>query len=205
MKQYPSIETKIVDIPIYAFNKLDGNCIRTEWTKKEGFNKFGSRKVLIDESSTTLSKSILLIKEKYQEPLTKIFKDMQVPMATCFFEFYGPSSFAGFHKEGEEQTVTLLDVDIFKKGMMNPKDFIHTFGSVVDIPEVLYVGKPNSLFVESVQNGSLPKMSFEGVVCKGLPLKKGYLPTMFKIKNRAWIEKVKELHSSNPVLLKELL
>jgi hypothetical protein len=43
MKTYPSISRDIVGQPIYAFDKLDGSNIRAEWSKKNGFHKFGSR------------------------------------------------------------------------------------------------------------------------------------------------------------------
>ena len=111
MKQYPSITGQITNsLPIYAFDKLDGSNIRAEWHPKKGFWKFGSRTQLID-ATNPLGKSIPLIKEQ-EEKFTKIFKEMQIKEATCFFEFFGPSSFAGIHNWEENHQIVLIDVTI---------------------------------------------------------------------------------------------
>ena len=71
MKEYPTISTKIVDQPIYAFDKLDGSNIRAEWTKKQGFYKFGKRHGLVDETNLLLGDAKSLIQETYSEQLKK--------------------------------------------------------------------------------------------------------------------------------------
>ena len=123
MKQYPSIPGKISNVPIYAFDKLDGSNIRAEWTRKKFFHKFGRRHGLLDDSNPLLKKSIDLIKEKYERNLDGFFRRRHLDKAICFFEFHGPNSFAGYHEEGDAHTVTLIDIDVFKQGMMSPRDF----------------------------------------------------------------------------------
>ncbi len=95
---------------------------------------------------------------KYSEPLQKIFRDNRWSTATCFFEFFGPSSFAGVHIEDEVQDVVLFDVSAEKRGMLEPREFIRTFGDL-DIAKVLYHGNPTDEFVTSVRNGSLSGMT----------------------------------------------
>ena len=71
MKSYPTIEHTVShDIPVVVFDKLDGSNIRAEWNRKQKkFYKFGSRNVLLDETSSTneLSAAIPLIREKYEQ------------------------------------------------------------------------------------------------------------------------------------------
>ncbi len=188
MKTYPTITKDIQnDIHIYAFDKLDGNNIRAEWNSKRGFYKFGSRNQLIDENSKPLGNSIPIIREKYEEDLAMIFKENKWRDVICFFEYHGPNSFAGRHIEDETQTVTLFDVNPYKRGMMEPREFIRTFQHL-DIPNVLFEGRVNSIFVDKVKNSTLKGMTFEGVVCKGVNKNQ---VVRFKIKSKAWLEKLK--------------
>ncbi len=140
---------------------------------------------------------------KYSESLQKIFKDNRWSTATCFFEFFGPSSFAGVHLEDEMQDVVLFDVSAEKRGMLEPREFIRTFGDL-DIAKVLYHGNPTDEFVTSVRDGSLSGMTFEGVVCKGQYVSPG-LPLMFKVKNEAWISRVKSLYVGDEKMIAQLL
>lgn len=203
MKTYPTISTAIVSKPIYAFDKLDGSNIRTFWTRKGGFTKFGRRHALLDDSNPILKRSVDLFMNKYSESLQKIFKDNRWSTATCFFEFFGPSSFAGVHLEDEMQDVVLFDVSAEKRGMLEPREFIRTFGDL-DIAKVLYHGNPTDEFVTSVRDGSLSGMTFEGVVCKGQYVSPG-LPLMFKVKNEAWISRVKSLYVGDEKMIAQLL
>ena len=200
MKSYPSIGKKTdSEIEIYAFDKLDGSNIRAEYSQKRGFYKFGSRRCLIDENHPDLGESVALIRQKYEKDLTKIFRSQKWTGATCFFEFYGPNSFAGFHEQ-EEHTVTLFDVNVYKKGFLPPSDFIKCFGHL-DIPAVLYRGSVNPEFVKSVEESNLKGMTFEGVVCKATKKKK---IVMFKIKSKAWLNKLKNYCQNNQQLYAKL-
>ena len=196
MKEYPQIPRNIIKGSIiYAFDKLDGSNIRAEWSKKRGFYKFGSRKKLIGESDLLLGESISLINDKYGDSLPKIFNIQRWQKVLCFFEFFGPNSFAGVH-EKEPHDVILFDV--CPKGILEPKQFIKLFDDV-DIPSVLYHGKATDDFVKQVENRNLPGMTFEGVVCKGSYISPGR-PLMFKIKSKEWIKKVKERYKDKKIL-----
>ena len=201
MKSYPSISHIIrTDIPIYAFDKLDGSNIRAEWERKKGFWKHGSRRRLLSHDTPILRKSIDLIDEKYSEDLNKTFYDSKIAKAICFFEFWGPKSFAGLHEDDDDHTVTLIDVNPYKKGILEPRLFIKHFGHL-DIPRLLYRGKVNQEFARSVRAGGYD-ITFEGVVCKA---KHKNQIVMFKIKNRAWVDKVKEFYADDDRKLAELL
>lgn len=52
MKEYPSIpfwNKGTFGERVYVFEKLDGTQLRIEWSKKQGFYKFGTRGQLINE------------------------------------------------------------------------------------------------------------------------------------------------------------
>lgn len=204
MKTYPSISNKIDrHKKIYAFDKLDGSNIRAEWNPKRGFYKFGSRTQLLTNDSI-LYRSKGLIEDKYGEALNKIFHEQKYKKAIAFFEFYGPSSFAGSHNATEDQTVTLFDVSYDTKGLMEPKSFLKLFDNKVEIAQLLYEGYPDQGFLEQVINGTLEGMTFEGVICKGSYVSPGR-PLMYKIKNEDWIFKVKETYKGNEKLIQKLL
>jgi hypothetical protein len=204
MKQYPEIPKQIRDsIHIYAFDKLDGNNIRAEWSFKRGFYKFGSRNALIDENTKPLGQAVNLIKQKYEEDMAMVFKEHRWREVICFFELHGPGSFAGQHPENETQTVTLFDVNPYKEGILGPLEFIRYF-SHLDIPKVLYEGRADATFVEKVRQSTLKGMTFEGVVCKGANDKKTKIPVMFKIKSRAWLDKLKTYCSGDDSLFNKL-
>lgn len=198
MKGYPSISYKVNgNIPVYVFDKLDGSCIRAEWTSKKGFWKFGTRRRLLDETEF-LGTAIALIREKYEKDLAKIFYDNKYGRVLCFFEFWGKSSFAGNHDEYEDHTVTLIDVNPFKKGILPPKIFIDLFGHL-DIPNVVYHGKITPSFIKDIRAGKIEGVTFEGVVCKAARTKNHLI--MFKLKSREWIERVKAEHGVGSELL----
>lgn len=200
MKVYPAISKKILDnIDIYAFDKLDGSNIRVEWTSKKGFWKFGSRHQLLDETHELLGEAPSLIVEKYKDHLEPIFKENRYEKVICFFEFFGPSSFAGNHIE-EPHDVVLFDVNPYKKGIVSPSDFIGDYGHL-DIPRLLYHGKANSTFQAAVKGSELEGMTFEGVVCKGM---NGKVLRMFKIKSQKWLDKLKDFCNHDEDLFEKL-
>ena len=203
MKSYPSINGKITHQPIFAFDKLDGSNIRAEWSRKAGFYKFGSRKRLVGEDDELLGQSRELIVDTYADDLAHVFKDRRWDRAICFFEFHGPNSFAGLHEPGEPPEVTLFDVAPHRKGILEPKVFLDLFGHLKHAA-LLYQGNPNDPFIESVRKGELEGMTFEGVVCKGKNISPGR-PLMFKVKNVAWIEKVKARYANDEKALRDLL
>lgn len=203
MKQYPSISSKINgELDVYAFAKFDGSNIRVEWNPKSGFSKFGTRKRLLSEKDDHLGKAVTLFKESWEPYLPKIFaRQRWHHKVVLFFEFFGEKSFAGYHYDDDKHQLVLIDVDIYKKGLISPRDFLDIFGGLA-IPKVLYRGKCNSTFIESVRASKLEEMPFEGVVCKAHHPKRGNI--MFKVKSQAWLDKVKEKFGDKPELVEEL-
>ena len=133
MKEYPSIpaisEVSVRDgnTMVYAFEKWDGSNVRVEFSKKQGFHKFGSRRRLMDETDPMLGKAKGLILEKYTDPLAEYFKECRVDRGIAYFEFYGSSSFAGTHNPDDQHEVRLIDVELFKTGIIFPKEFLGQF------------------------------------------------------------------------------
>lgn len=202
MLEYPSIAKNIIDVPIYAYDKLDGSNIRVEWSRKNGFAKFGSRKRLLSADEKPLGESINIFNETLSDSLVEPLRKLRVERATLFFEFHGANSFAGYH-EDEEHSLTLFDVSLFKKGFMLPKEFMKSFDNAVPTTELLYYGKANSNFVNEVRNGSLDGMTFEGVVCKSQELVRNK-QVRFKIKNQAWLDKLKHKCGNDELMFEQL-
>ena len=191
MKQYPSIPKLLnTNHDIYTFDKIDGSNIRCEWTRKtKSFVKWGSRKQLLTSDQGAIANSKELISDNFLDELNRIFIDQRYDRVLSFFEVYGADSFAGNHWEGITDAV-LFDVSPYKKGMLPPREFLKLF-SEVDTPALLHRGKANSQLVDMVKASTLEGMTFEGVVCKGPYERKLGHPIMFKIKSRAWLDKLK--------------
>ena len=193
MKQYPRMDyfdKGIHGSYIYAFDKLDGSNIRCEWSRKRGWYKFGTRNVMIDERSEYFGDAVTIFLEKYGEELPKVFKRhyTNIESFVVFCEYLGENSFAGYHLD-EPKDVILFDVNAYKKGFVNPRDFIRYFGHL-HIPEIIYQGEYNSQLIADVRN-NIWKLK-EGVVCKGTLKTKGSDQVwMVKIKSNEWLERVR--------------
>lgn len=201
MKSYESIpKWRDDDIgkPVIAFDKLDGSNIRAEWNPKKGFYKFGSRHLLIDASTPLYGKAVILINEQAEE-LSKVCVAQRWQSAVLFFEFYGPGSFAGAHNPDELQVVTLIDANVYKRGIIPAREFLDLFGHL-SVPRVLFTGPLSSEVVESVREGTLEGMTFEGVVCKH----PNEANVMFKVKSKAWLDKLREQCGDDENLFKRL-
>lgn len=191
MKQYPEIPgwkkfplgTKVI-----AFDKIDGSNIRCEWSKKRGWYKFGTRTQMLDESHEHFGQAISLFQKKYADVVAQIcYDEFKVQeRIVAFVEFYGPNSFAGSHVESDTKDVILLDVDIFKKGFISPRQFIKLFRDI-EIPNIILDGNFNKEFIEKIRNNEF-NLS-EGVVVKAV--EKSKIP-MTKVKTLAWIERLKK-------------
>lgn len=192
MNLYPTINKKYnTDIYLYCFNELDGNNIYCEVSKKNGCIKFGSRKVLIDETSL-LGESINIIKSKYEKDLVDILKKERIEKADFYFEYFGPNSFAGQHDKSDVKDCVLFDASFDKNGtILEAKHFFKIFGSL-HIPNLIHQGKINEEFVNNVYDSNIEGMAFEGLVCKGQIDKKTKCPIMFKIKTKAWLDRLRE-------------
>lgn len=189
MLTYPSIPKLVTTDVIHAFDKLDGSNIRVEWSRKSGFSKFGTRTRLLDPNEKPLGEAHSIFMNTFADDIAPILSKTRTERATLFLEFYGDNSFAGFHEE-EQHFLSLFDVSLYKKGFLSPQDFLKMFENVVPTPELLHHGRMTKDIVEMIHDGSLEGMTFEGVVCKTYNSRKNNL-TMFKVKNRAWLEKLK--------------
>lgn len=202
MKQYDSIpkwRDEDFGKPIVAFDKLDGSNIRVEWNKKQGFYKFGTRHQLLGEDNKPFGKAIALVREKYGEDLQLVCECEKWKNVVFFFEFHGPNSFAGWHPEDDTQTVTLIDANPFKVGLLPAREFVRLFGHL-DTAKVLYEGEFSEDFVKSVREMTLEGMTLEGVVCKH----PNDSDTMFKVKSQAWLDMLKEQCGDDENLFRRL-
>ncbi len=202
MKPYPSIPTRIrADVPIYAFDKLDGSQIRAEWTPRSGFCNFGTRKRTLEASHPWLGEAIERVRDKYEAEVHRLLSRKDVRSAVLFLEFFGPGSFAGRHLD-EPHDVVLLDVATFGRGLMPPDEFIATFGHL-HTARLLFHGHVDREFVAAVRRGALPGLTGEGVVCKSTQLERR-APVMFKIKTQAWLDRLRDVCAGDDSLFDEL-
>ena len=151
-----------------------------------------------------LTESIDLIKQKYETDLAAIFKDQRYLSTLVFFEFFGKSSFAGHHIE-EPHDILLIDVSVFKKGILPPGEYMDLFGHL-SIASLLYTGNANHPFADSVKNSTLEGMTEEGVVCKAKNPRANFPSTiMFKIKTDKWLQKLKDYCKGDQELFDRLM
>ena len=181
---------------IIAFNKLDGSNLRVEWSRKTGFNKFGTRTRLFDKNDPHFGSAIEIFMNTYSEKLLKVFTDNKEyknrDQYTLFMEYLGPNSFAGLHKSEDPKEVILFDVWMYKHGLITPKQFIKDFGHL-KIPKVIYRGKLTGGFADDVRNGKYNVS--EGVVCKGV--ERNDQVWMVKIKTHSYLKKLQEVYKDN--------
>lgn len=170
MLQYPSIvgsSKAPLGKPCIAFYKYDGSNLRWEWSPKQKWHKFGTRRQLFDKDTPLFQQAIPLFIENIGHMIEeKVKKEYgRVERITAFTEFFGPSSFAGSHNEAEEKELRLFDVFIFKKGFIQPRKFVKMFGEYKWAAEVVYEGNLNKQFIEDIKSSKYNV--FEGVIAKG--------------------------------------
>ena len=205
MKQYDSIPYfgDNWGLPIIAFDKLDGSNIRCEYSTKLGFYKFGTRNMMIDEASEPFGFAINLFKEKYEKGLTDIFKSKDyrnILSFVCFAELVGPNSAFGQHEFAtDKMDIVLFDISQYKKGFVQPKQFVKDFGDL-GIPKVVYEGNLNKEFVQRVKTNEFGLT--EGVIAKGVTKTKKGADNIFqcKIKTDDWFVR---LRAKSPYLYEE--
>ena len=217
MKSYDKIQywnKGIFGEDIIAFDKIDGSNFRAEYSQKRGFYKFGTRTTMIDRSNEQFGIGIDIFLNKYGDELDRIFrtKYRKVESFVVFGEFLGENSFAGQHTESDIKDVVLFDVNQYKRGFINPVEFLSNFGHL-DIPKIIYDGKYTNELISTIRNNH--NLS-EGVIVKGqVKVKNGSDEVwMVKIKTSLWLKKVKEKFGDKGLLeelngdydlLKELL
>jgi len=186
MKTYPSIPKDFTEVEAYIFDKIDGSNLRFEWTKKSGWNKFGTRRRLFDETDVDFGIAKELFLEHYTPDLDRVIKKRQWQKVTLFMEFAGENSLGGLH-ENEPKTLTLIDVNPFKKGILPPKEFVKLFNHLEFSAPFLGIHKWNKKLLSDVRNNNFNGVSFEGVVGKAL-IKNRIV--MRKAKTQEWLDTI---------------
>lgn len=195
MKKYPSIphyDSDFIGRKVWAFDKLDGSNLRFEYSRKRGWYKFGTRNEMIDEKTPFYGEGVSIFLDKYGDDLARIFRKeySNVDNFIVFGEFLGENSFSGQHDPNDKMDVVMFDINIYKRGLIHPKDFIDKF-SKLHIPDVLYVGEYDEELIDSVKNNKWNLK--EGVICKGALRRKGSDEIwMTKLKTNEWLFEVKK-------------
>lgn len=189
MQQYPSIDGSSkapLGKPCIAFYKYDGSNLRFEWSPKQGWHKFGTKKQLFDASEPVFGKAIPIFMDGMGEEIVRRVKDLErgIQRITVFTEYFGPNSFAGKHDENDQMELRLIDAFLFKRGFMAPRTFVKTFGDLPYAAQIVYEGNLNRKFIDDVRTGQYPV--WEGVVAKGADW-------MVKVKTNAYFQKINEV------------
>lgn len=206
MKLYPSIDKVPASGAVYAFDKLDGSQVRVEWSQKGGFFRWGRRHGLLDDSSPILLRAPNIFQVSGSDVvLDRAFRKEGIESCTVFAEFWGALSFAGNHHPEDQHFVTVFDVFVNRVGQLPPREYLHLTQALDGIQHgrsaLLHQGNANSVFLASVRDGTLPGMTFEGVVCKA-PSKHDV--TMFKVKSAAWLSRLKGQCGADAALFESL-
>lgn len=206
MKDYPSIPKVLnehINSDCIAFRKYDGSQIRVEWSKKKGWHKFATRGQLFDKSEKTFGCAVDLFHNTFADKLTPVIVG-EYPKATealAFLEFLGPRSFAGMHEPDDLKELILFDINIHKKGILGPSEFIENFTHMPSA-EIVYEGNLTEEFIKDVRAGSIPSewsdeppyVLDEGVVVKW---GEGHKLGMAKIKTWEYLKKIQKHFGSS--------
>lgn len=205
MKAYPSIGFHFDPaLRYHVFDKIDGSNLRAEWSPKRGFYKFGTRTRLLGSDQPTLWPAQEKFLERYGDALAERLLAARCPSAVAFFEYAGPSSFAGSHSDPvEAMTVTLFDIAVHQKGLLPPEQFL-ALSEGLPTPRLLHQGRITPEFIEAVQAGQMPGLTFEGVVGKGPFSQPAGGPLQFKLKTRAWLSRLKDKCAGDDALFERL-
>lgn len=205
MKAYRSIDTRIdYSRPYYLFDKLDGSNLRAEWSPKQGFYKFGSRTQLLTPDQAPLYPFVGHFMERLAPELDKRFRAKKFERAVVFNEWHGPNSgFGSHHDPVEAMEATIIDIDVYKKGIMVPEAFLD-FTEGLPTPKLLYSGRLDVSMFHAVRERTMDGITFEGVVGKGEFSQKEGGPIMFKIKTNDWLNKLKEFCNGDEQMFNRL-
>jgi len=195
MKDYPSIlriSEEFIGKECISFMKLDGSNLRVEFSSKTGFYKWGTRNRLFDASDPEYGRAIPIFHKKYAQDLEKLISRFfpKCKSAIFYMEFFGPESFAGQHNFNKDFDLVIFDINIYKKGFLDPKTFIKICENI-HTPEIIYQGKLTEEFVKDIREKKYPVE--EGVVCKGmLDPKNIHSQWRCKIKTWEYLAKIKK-------------
>jgi hypothetical protein len=195
MKQYPEIAGSAkapLGKPCIAFYKYDGSNLRWEWSKKQGWHKFGTRSQLFNATDPLFGQAIPIFMSGLGDRIVERVRnaERETQRIIAYTEFFGPGSFAGRHELAEPKQLKLIDVELYKKGIMPPRWFMETFAGMPETAEVIYIGNMNQQFIDNVRRGAFP-MLWEGVVAKGTTE-----TWMAKIKTDAYFKKLNEVYGT---------
>src|SRR5271170_200880 len=190
MKSYPSIPKiakEYIGRECVIFRKYDGSCISSLWTKKKGWHRFSTRNHLFDSTDKHFGSAVEIFNRTLADTLTRTLVD-KYPKATeviAFAEFLGPHSFAGIHdpvtlqvKHNDPKKLVLFDINIHKKGMLSPQEFVDfvQYGANICYAQDIANIRLTDDFIKDVREGkySLVGGNYsehfykdEGVVVKG--------------------------------------
>lgn len=205
MQEYPSIinSSKAPHKMCIAFDKLDGSNFRAKFTQNRGFDSFGTRTQMIDETTPFWGKMVDYFKNNQQPILEDLFKKdkffRNFREITVFGEFFGENSFAGRHAENEQQKIVIFDVLVGHKQrkFLRPQEFIKMITPLVETPRVIYQGNLNADFIQEVRENKYDLK--EGVICKGTETSGAFAGGvwMCKIKTQQYFDKLKEQFKDN--------
>jgi hypothetical protein len=170
MIEYPSIQnsSKAPRKNCIAFYKYDGSNFRAKWTQKRGFDSFGTRTQMIDETSEFWGDMVKVFKRDIADKLDAIFrKEFRNEREIIVFgEYFGENSFAGRHEE-EPRKIIVFDIMVGHKNrkFLKPLEFIRLLHGKIEIPKIIYSGNLNDQFIQDIRNDKYD--TFEGVICKG--------------------------------------
>jgi hypothetical protein len=175
--------------PCIAFYKYDGSNLRFEWQPKKGWFKFGTRTQLFSDTHPIFGQAVRLFMDTMGDEIVRLVraKHREMQRIVAFCEYFGPKSFAGKHDPGDAMELRLIDVSLYKKGFMRPRDFVRMFGSLPYCAQIIYDGNLNQSFIDDVRRGAYPV--WEGVVAKGDDF-------MVKIKTDAYFKKLNEVYGT---------
>ena len=186
MKQHPSIHAGKEVFTASIFGKLDGSSLRFEWHKKLAWHKLGTRHQLLPETHSTFGIAIKMFLDTLAGPLEQIARQKAWTNYTVFCEFWRQNSFAVFHEAAEPKRLSLIDVQVYKRGLIEPQEFLELFASL-ETPQFLGVHRFYADFVQMIKLNQLEGVTFEGIIGK-----RGgaHRPLMQKAKTQAWLDRV---------------
>jgi hypothetical protein len=193
MKQYPEIMGSAkapLGKPCIAFYKYDGSNLRWEWSPKRGWYKFGTRTRMFDKTDLVFGPAIPIFLDTMGDEIVRRSREIErgVKSVIVFTEFFGPNTFAGMHEQNDPMKLRLFDVNLYKRGIMRPRDFVRNFGDLPYAAEVVYEGNLNTQFIQDVRAGKYPV--WEGVVAKGEDFS-------VKIKTEAYMKRLLEVYRAD--------
>ena len=209
MKHYDTIENirddgTLLGEEVFAFDKLDGQNLCVKYSpKRKAFEMFGSRKRVFDETDEQFGNAVKWFKTSvYPEVLSDKVKANSgkkglfqgVDEITFFFEWYGEHSFAGVHDTNDDLKLALIDINLKKKGYIEPKylnDIFYSDDRIIS-PELIYRGKLTKEFINDIQENdwTQPDCKYptvkEGVVVTRSTMLKGQRLPKAKFKTKWW-------------------